>query len=178
MTRKVIRLKKSQTYVPQSLSQANILLGELGNTQDNINAIEKELKDKIEKLKARAEKKLQPLAIKRENQVNALFTFADPRKKELTKELRTVNLTLGVFGWRLTPPRVETDGKSEGELIAFLKSTGYKNFVRIIEEIDRKALLAERPVICGISYVQTDEFFVVPNQACEKKKTLTHTIDR
>ena len=177
MAKAITRIKKSQTHVPSSIAQADILVGELGNTQDKINEIEKELKEKIAGLKAEAEKKLQPLITKRDAQINAMFAFANPRKLQLTKEARSITLGSGVFGWRMTTPRVETV-QSDEETIALLKRTDNAEFVRIIEEVDRQALLAKRPVIKGISYVQDDEFFVVPNQKCKKKKTFTHTIDR
>ena len=177
MVKDITRIKKSQTNVPRTIAQANVLLGKLGNTQDEINVIEKDLRDKIAALNAEAEKKLQPLTVQRDVQINAMFTFADPRKVVLTKEARTITLSSGVFGWRMTTPRVETD-RSDEETIALLKRTKNAEFVRIIEEVDRQALLAKRPVIAGITYVQDDEFFVVPNQKCKKKKTFTHAIDR
>jgi phage host-nuclease inhibitor protein Gam len=177
MTKATTRIKKSQTAVPASIIEANVVLGQLGNTQDEINTIEKELREKIAEAKAMAEKKLQPLIVKRDAQINALFAFASPRKAQLTQETRSITLNAGVFGWRMTTPRVETK-KSDEETIALLKDTGNAEFIRIIEEVDRQALLAKRPQIEGIAYVQDDEFFVVPKQKCKKKKTFTHAIDR
>lgn len=177
MTRAITRIKKSQTAVPCSLSEADVLLGQLGTTQDEINNIEKELKEKIVALKAEAEKKLHPLTVARDGKINALFAFADPRKAQLTQEARSVALSSGVFGWRMTTPRVETEGSDE-EIIALLKQTGNGEFIRILEEVDRQALLVKKPIIKGISYAQDDEFFVVPKQRCKKKKTFTHAIDR
>lgn len=177
MEKAVTRIKKTRTSVPSNLRQANVLLGELGQTQDAMSEIEKGLAAKIAELKAKAARKLEPLALKRSNQINALFTFANPRKNELTREVRSVMLDCGVFGWRWTTPRVETD-HSDAETIAWLKETGNGAFVRVIEEVDRQALLAERPVILGIRYVQDDEFFVVPRQKCKKAKTFTHAVDR
>ena len=177
MKNTVTRIKKTDTIVPRSLEGAELLMKSLGNTQDEINVIEKDLKEKIEALKAEALKKLQPLTVKRDAKINALFTFADPRKAELTRELRSVTLASGVFGWRLTTPRVET-AQGDEETIVLLKSTGNVEFVRVIEEVDRQALLAKKPIVPGIAYVQDDEFFVVPKQKCKKKKTFTHAIDR
>lgn len=177
MVKEITRIKKSKTNVPRTLAQANVLLGELGNTQDEINVIEKDLKDKIAALRAEAEKKLQLLTVQRDAQINAMFTFADPRKAALTKEARSITLSSGVFGWRMTTPRVESE-QSDEEIISLLKRTKKSEYIRIIEEVDRQALLAKRPVIAGITYAQDDEFFVVPNQKCKKKKTFTHAIDR
>jgi phage host-nuclease inhibitor protein Gam len=177
MEKAVNRIKKIRTAVPTSLNQAEALIGKIGQTQDAVNEIEKDFQEKIAKLKAEAEKKLQPLVQERANDVSALFAFANPRKDDLTRNARTVKLGSGAFGWRWTTPRVETSGSDE-EMIAWLKKTGNDTFVRVIEEIDRQALLAERPIVPGISYVQDDEFFVVPKQKSKKAKTFTQAVDR
>jgi len=177
MKKTVTRIKKSDTVVPRSIAGADLLLRSIGTTQDEINSIEKELKEKIDALKAEAAKKLQPLNLERDTKINALFAFADPRKAELTRDLRSVTLSSGVFGWRLTTPRVET-AQSDEETVSLLKSTGNDEFVRVIEEVDRQALLAKRPIVPGITYEQHDEFFVVPAQKAKKPKTFTHAIDR
>lgn len=177
MEKTTTRIKKSKTVVPHSITEADIVLGQLGDNQNKINTIEKELKEAITKLKLEATKKLQLLVVERDAKINSLFAFANPRKAQLTKELRTITLNSGIFGWRLTPPRVETKLPDE-ETIALLEETGNNDFVRIIKEIDRQALLAERPMIEGIAYAQDDEFFVVPKLENKKKKTFTHAIDR
>ncbi|MFZ2193284.1 MAG: host-nuclease inhibitor Gam family protein [Candidatus Moraniibacteriota bacterium] len=177
MVKTITRIKKSKTVVPHSITEADVVLGQLGDSQNKINAIEKELKERIAELKLAATKKLRPLVVERDAKINSLFAFANPRKAQLTKELRTIALNSGIFGWRLTPPRVETKLTDE-EVIALLKETGNDDFIRIIEEVDRQALLAERPVIEGITYAQDDEFFVVPKLENKKKKTFTHAIDR
>jgi phage host-nuclease inhibitor protein Gam len=177
MVKAITRIKKSKTVVPRSITEADVVLSQLGNIQNEINVIEKELKEKIAELKSVAAKKLQPLVIERDAKINSLFAFANPRKLQLTKVSRSITLASGVFGWRLTPPRVETDLTDE-ETISLLEATDNDAFIRIIKEVDRQALLAERPLIDGITYAQDDEFFVVPKLEGRKKKTFTHAIDR
>jgi len=177
MSKEIARLKKSKTRVPGTLRQVDVLLTDLGQTQDAISEIERELKNKIKKIKAETLKRLQPLTISRDAQLNALFTFANPRKAELTQKLRTIVLKSGTFGWRLTTPRVESE-LSDEEIIALFKRTGNEDFIRIIEEVDREGLLKEQPFITGIKYAQSDEFFVVPKQKRKKPKTFTLAIDR
>ncbi len=173
----VTRVKKTYTAVPETIESANLLLGKLGSTQDAINEIERELKEKVAELKAEALKKLRPLTTLRDRQVNALFTFANPRKAELTAYAKTVKLGMGKFGWRMTPQRVDT-GLTDEELVAFFKRSNLVEYVRTKEEVDRQKLLADQPSILGVAYVQNDEFFVVPNQAAKKPKTFTKAIDR
>lgn len=173
----VNRIKKTNTNVPKNLSQANSLLAKIGTSQDEINDLEKELKKKIDALKSEAIKKIDPLVIRRDNQINSLFAFASPKKEELTQRVRSIILESGTFGWRLTTPRVEIAGTEE-DMIAKLKKTGNEDYVRIIKEIDRQALLLDRPIVKGLSYKQSDEFFVVPKQKAKKAKTFTRAIDR
>jgi len=177
MAKAVTRVKKTQTSVPRTLSQADALLAKMGQAQDAINAVQMALAGKIAALKAEAEKELQPLIQKRANDINALFAFANPRKAELTRKARSTVLGNGSFGWRWTTPRVEVSGTEE-QMIAWLKASGNDGYVRVVEEIDRQALLADRLVIAGVSYVQDDEFFVVPKQAAKKAKTFTQAVDR
>lgn len=177
MEKNITRIKKSQTFVPRSLGQANTLLGELGKTQDAINTIETALAAEIRELKAKVAESLGALVVQRDSQLNSLFAYANQNKGILTQEKRTIRLTSGSFGWRWSTPRVEIDGTDE-EAIELLKDTDNERFVRTIEEVNRQLLLEERPVIDGISYEQDEEFFAVPKQAAKKAKTLTHAIDR
>ena len=64
------------------------------------------------------------------------------------------------------------------DTIVALKKTNNREFVRTKEEVDREALLDKKPVIEGVSYVQNDEFFVVPKQEIYKPKIIARTIDR
>ncbi len=177
MSQTIARIKKTNTVIPTDLNEVNTLLCNLGNLQDEINAAEKELKEKIAALKKKVVKKLEPTLVKRDNAVNALFAFAQPRQADLTKDTRSIALQCGTFGWRLTPPRVEL-ASSEEEVIVVLKGKNKAEFVRVKETLDRALLLEKKPCVEGISYVQNDEFFVVPVQKLEKPKTLTHAIDR
>lgn len=177
MAKAVTRIKKSQTSVPASLFEADVLVQKIGQTQDAINEIKKELKREIAELKAEAAKKLAPLALERSNQINALFAFANPQKDELTEEARSIELASGVFGWRWTTPRVETQ-QDDKETVARLKANGNDAFVRVVEKVNRRAILAQQLEIPGISCIQSDEFFVVPKQKAKKAKTFTQVVDR
>ena len=170
------RVKKTNILVPASLAEANLLLGQIGVTQNGINEIEKKLKDEIAKLESEAEKKIRSLEIARNNQVDALFSFANSRRPQLTMKAKSVALGTGSFGWRMSTLRVKIN-KDDEEMIKYLKKIGKCRYIRIKEEIDRQALLAEKPKIPGIDYVQNDEFFVVPRTG-KRSKTITKAIDR
>lgn len=177
MEKNITRIKKSQTFVPRSLTQADALLGELGTTQDEINTIEKTLADEIRALKAKVAKKLESLTVLRDSQLNSLFAYANQHKSALTQGRRSIRIPSGTFGWRWSTPRVETAGTDE-ETLEMLKDTDNERYIRIIEEVNRQLLLEEKPKLDGISYEQDEEFFATPKQSGKKSKTLTHAIDR
>lgn len=52
-----------------------------------------------------------------------------------------------------------------GELkaIADLKLRRLKKFLRFTVEVDKEALLKDRPAVDGVKYNQNDDFFIEPN---------------
>ncbi len=177
MNEKATRVKKSFTEVPTSLEQANMVMQELGQAQSRINEIDAELKAKIKALKDEAWAKIAPLVAKRDRSLNALFAYAHPIKTKLLERRRTVDLGAGKLGWRLTPPRVDL-ARDEQETIAVLRNTGHEDFIRVVEEVNRERLLQYRPVVAGITYCQSDEFFAVPSVEFGRRKTITKAIDK
>lgn len=160
------RIKKSLTQVPASLFEATSFLVSVGLKQRAINIAKRDAKVKIEAINAELKKVVEGHTIERDTFFNALFAFASARKEELTKVLRSQKTSAGTFGWRWTTPYVElSTGKSDEDIIATLKSEGLAKYVRVIEEIDREALLRDRPLVKGISYVNRDEFFAKPKLA-------------
>lgn len=157
------RIKKTLTLIPASVSEATSYLISIGNSQREINRIKRETKAKVAKLNAEAKKEVEALTKDRNAFFTALFAFAQPRKVELTKNLRSIKTDAGTFGWRWTTPYVELkEGKSDEQIIAHLKRNNLNKYVRVIEELDREAMLRDRPVVTGVAYMQRDEFFAKP----------------
>lgn len=176
------RIKKALTYVPSSVSEAVSFLISIGQKQGAINRIKRETKQKVETITGEAKQSIEQLTKERDTFFTALFAFASPRKAELTKVTRSQKTTAGTFGWRFTTPYVDiAEGKTDQDVIATLKKAGLTKYIRIIEEIDREALLRDRPEVKGISYSQRDEFFAKPKLAREdgraEELVKTETVD-
>ena len=162
----ITRIKKTLTAIPASIAEASRFLVAMGEKQREINRINADLKEKVVELEADAKKKLEPLTISRDSLFIALFAFASPRKDELTVVTRSTKTSTGIFGWRWTTPFVRIEeGANEVQIIELLKSMGLGEYVRVIEEIDREALLREKPFVPGVSYLRRDEFFAKPKLA-------------
>lgn len=157
------RLKKSFTAIPQSVAHAAAFLLSIGKEQKKINLAKKRAKEEIDKIKKNLEIELQPYTKERDTFFTALYAFAQRNKEELTAILRSVKTSEGTFGWRWTPPYVEVEeGGDDESIIAYLRSHGLNGYVRVKYEIDREALLRDRPDIPGISYQSREEFFAKP----------------
>ena len=162
------RIKKTLTAIPASIKEAMGFLASIGDKQREINKIKHETKKKIERLNAEAKQKIEGLTKDRDNFFTALFAFASPRKEELTRVTRSQKTEAGTFGWRWTTPYVElAKGLTDEDVISTLKKNGLTEYIRVIEEVDREAMLRDQPKVSGVSYMQRDEFFAKPRMTKE-----------
>lgn len=164
----IARIKKTLSYVPASLTEAMTFLTSIGMKQREINRVKREAKQKVEKINNDAKDSVKKLTKERDAFFNSLFSFASSRKEELTKVNRSQKGEAGTFGWRWTTPYVDIrEGLSDQDIIENLKKTGQIAYIRIVEELDREAMLRDRPTVSGVSYTQRDEFFAKPKLAQE-----------
>lgn len=164
----ISRIKKSFTYVPASLVEAASFLISIGNKQREINRVKREAKKKVEIITTETKKVVDALTKDRDVFFTSLFAFSSARKEELTRVTRSQKTAAGTFGWRWTTPYVDlAEGKSDQDVIASLKRKGLTAYIRVVEELDREAMLRDRPEVSGVSYSQRDEFFAKPKLAKE-----------
>lgn len=178
----ITRIKKSLANVPASLQEATSFLISIGQKQREINRVKRDAKQKVEAINTEAKKSIEELTRERDMFFTALFAFASPRKKELTKVTRSQKTSAGTFGWRFTTPYVDiAEGKSDQDIIVALKKAGLNDYIRVIEEVDREAMLRDRPELKGVSYSQRDEFFAKPKLPKEdgraEELVKTETVD-
>lgn len=174
------RIKKSFTRIPIAVADAVKFLAGIGALQARINAAKKKAKEEHDAIKVRLDAELAPLTSERNTLFNALFAFAQPLKEALTREAKSIKLPSGVFGWRWTPPAVQLTGfASDGVLIAHLERRGLHAYVRVVKEVDREALLRDKPAIRGVEYISREEFFAKPmlEKGAGRAEELTEAID-
>lgn len=97
----------------------------------------------------------------------ACFEYAQAKRVELTVSgKKSLELSSGQIGWRTAPPAVALDRGVKAEVvIGRLKAAGLSHLVRIVEEIDREAILKDPPAIVavvGVSVVQHEDFWLKP----------------
>lgn len=163
------RIKKSLTAIPASVLEAANYLLSIGEKQAAINKIKREAALRVKAINVEAEAKIAPLKKDRDIFFTALYAFAISKRAELTKRDRSVGTVSGRFGWRWTPPAVVLEkGKSDEEIITLLEASNMKQYVRVMKELDREALLRDRPNVPGVEYVQREEFFAKPKMKKEE----------
>lgn len=159
----VNRVKKAFTNIPATLVEVTGFIIAIAEKQRAINEAKRNAKKKIELINLELNARVAVLKCDRDTFFNALFAFAQPRKAELTKDARSVSMEAGTFGWRWTPPSIVFKyNMSEESMIAYLEEHGYKDYVRVVKEVNREALLRDRPEIARIIYEQREEFFAKP----------------
>ena len=162
--------------VPEDLESVIRFFSRLSEVEVIIEAIKGDLKDKIRQLTDEAMDKVLPLESEAESIVDGLFVFAEVNRNKLTEgeKRKTVDTPHGVFGWRLTPPKVTIKGVKR--VIELIKKLKLLQFLHTKESVDKKAMLKEpekAQSIQGVGISQEEEFFV---KLTELKLELTRTI--
>ena len=159
------KIKHVVVPIPGSLQEAAEFVGRIGKEQREIDRIQNELNEAVEKLKS---KPMSETQIRNENisqLVEGLFIFAESHRKELTEaeKKRTVEFPTGIFGWRMTPPAVSL--KNVKQILKELMKRKLKQFIRVKREVDKEAMLREPELaesVKGVSIGQREEFVVKP----------------
>jgi phage host-nuclease inhibitor protein Gam len=100
---------------------------------------------------------------------NALFGYAKINYALLTRhgKVKTVTTPGGSFRWYATRVGLRITGSIEG-LVAELKRRGLKQFIRVIESLDKNAMRAQQDAVeaeklPGISFGKREIFAITPN---------------
>lgn len=154
--------------VPQSREEAAACVARIGALNRDIARIDLQLKDDTAALKAAAEGQSTTLKEQVTALTEGLKTWAEANREALTGgKVKTVDLGTGVIAWRFPPPKVKGVPRSKEalvELIAKIKGLGFRKFIRVAEEVNKEAMLAdpERAAqIPGISIAADGEEFAV-----------------
>lgn len=145
------------------LNQANAALYAIGASNRKVALIEARLAAEVAKLRKEADKEIAPLAEEISKQLIGIEMYANQHRDQLLVDgKKTVNLSFGNFGWRWTPPRVSAGRGGDAKVLERVKALNLSQYIRTKEELDKEALLRDKPEIAGVKYTQREEFFVDP----------------
>ena len=158
------KLKAPEYPVPQNGEEANRFVAEIGVCQRHRTRIESEMNDRLALLKARYEESAAPLNAKIQGMLKGLSTWCEANRVELTRDgkVKFFRFAAGEVSWRSRPPSVAI--RSLKSVLAALNNLGLRRFIRVKEEIDKEAMLAEPSVantVVGVKVASAGEDFVV-----------------
>ena len=150
--------------VPKTLAEANVLLMKLGQYERELAATALTLEAAIAGAKDAANTMAGPVEAAYAATEKALLAYATrERKTLLPDQKKSVVLPGGEFGWRTTPGKVSISKAAAESIVDNLKNLGLTKYLRVTTEVDREALLKDRPTISGVRYTKTENFFVKPS---------------
>lgn len=162
--------------VPATKEELNEFLRKLSECHQKIQKIQLEANRKINAIKAEASEQINPLQKEVDSLFEGIFIFAQAHQNELTNngKNKTVNFPNGTIFWRRNPPSVFL--RNVKEIINFCKERGLPQFIRVREEVNKEAMLADPETaskIKGVKIVQKEEFGVkLPEGELEISKTI------
>lgn len=149
--------------VPETLAEANNLMLKLGEYERELAATALTLEAAIAGAKDAANQIAGPIEAAHAATAKALEAYATrERKNLLTGTKKSVVLPGGEFGWRTTPGKVSISKVAATTIVDNLRELGLTKYLRVTTEVDREALLKDRPTLAGVRYSKTENFYVKP----------------
>lgn len=146
----------------KNLDEVNLALAEIGNLQLKLEAIDGKASEKIGKIKEAAAKEGEAARERITALDSALALYAEYNKTELFKERKTLALSYGNIGFRLS-----TKVSTKKTTLELLKKLFPGKGVRIKEELDKEELKTwEDPDLAQVdaAKVEQDTFFYEVNR--------------
>lgn len=161
---KKMKTRGANLPVPQSREEAAEAVKQIGIWQRQRARIEADLNDQIAEMKKEAEAAAAPLAECIEAATEGLKLWAEANRQRITDggRVKFADLGTGKISWRFRPPSVRLT-KVE-QVIEAIKKLGLPQFLRVKEEPNKEAMLADPEkarLIAGVSIGTEGEDFIV-----------------
>lgn len=162
-----IKLQAAEHDVPQSLAEVNEAVAEIGRRQRERDRIQAEMNDNLAAMRAEYEAMARPHAERIAALTHGVAMYCEAHRDVLTNsgKTKTARLASGEVSWRMRPPSVVPRGGLAG-VIDTLKRLGLTRFLRIKEELDKDAILADPKAVEGIKGLaisQREDFVIKPD---------------
>lgn len=168
MAKKAVRVKAEvhelNLQTADDVALAIKQIGDLEREQVRLSTLQADEKARIDELFSpqinRLKEEVKPFQ-------KAIQAYCESRRDELTNggKQKTAYFTTGEVQWRAKPPAVKIS--SVAKVIEAIKNTGFLQFLRVKEEINKEALLADPKTACSISGISIreneEEFVIKPN---------------
>ncbi|MGL5447472.1 MAG: host-nuclease inhibitor Gam family protein [Rhabdaerophilum sp.] len=159
-----IKTRGANLPVPQNKDEAAEAVKRIGVTSRQIARMEADLNDQIAEMKKQAEEAAAPLRDRKDELTEGLKLWAEANREKLTDggRVKSADLGTGKISWRFRPPSVRLS--KVDAILEALKTLGLHRFIRVKEEPNKEAMLAEPEIartVSGVSIGTEGEDFIV-----------------
>ena len=153
------------TFVPQTREDVTQAIRCIGQHQRDRERIETTMNDQLALIRERFEAEALPHNERIRLLAAGVQTWCEAHRAELTDggRTKTVNLASGEVKWRISPPKVVIKGAET--VLEVFRARKLLRLIRVKEEINKEAILAEPDAVDGIRGVrieQAEEFVIEP----------------
>lgn len=165
MAKNLTRLKAAAApYVPQSREQVIDDIKQIGDIQRELTRIETEINDRIAVLTNKHTPEIEAMKARQASLQKGVQTWCEAHRTDITdgNKTRTVKFNTGEVAWRRRPTSVTIKGTDV--VLKALKTLRLDRFIRIKEEINKDAILADKEAvkdIKGITFNNDKEDFSI-----------------
>jgi len=160
---------KPRLIVPKTREEAVSIVGEIAElkiTETQTKALMdqrlKEVREEYEGQLADINDRLTPLLLR-------VQAWAEANTQEFGK-FKSLDMLHGFIGWRISTPTLKTlSGWTWARVLEALKMLGHSPFIRVKEEVDKQAIIAQREALLdgdlrqfGCKIIQEEMFYVDP----------------
>jgi phage host-nuclease inhibitor protein Gam len=167
MSRPAARLKTDACVVkiPQSKEDVIDAIAAIGRHQRERIRIEAAMNDELAQVRESWEKQAAPHLETIRSLTTGVHLWCEANRAALTQDgkVKYAHLASGDVKWRMTPPKVTI--RVIENVLETLKQLGLTRLIRVKEEVNKEAVLAEPETVAhikGIVISQKEEFIVQP----------------
>lgn len=159
------RIKSDAVLSPQCRDDVNDAIARIGLAQRERARIQADMNDELAKIKLRFEEEARPFNAEIETLSRGVQAWCEAHRHELTRDgkVKFHNFAAGEIKWRMRPPRVSI--RAVENVLETLKRLGLTRFIRVKEEPNKDAMLAEPDAVTGLAGIkleQKEDFVIVP----------------
>ncbi len=141
---------------------ANAALGEIAELKRKIATLEAAMNEEIDRVKAAAEEKVAPLAVRLNAMENGLMVYAENNYDELFTTAKTKEYDFGRLGYRLSSEIKAMPKMTLAQVLGKVKEFGFDAAVRIKESLNKDEMRMwpeERLELVGARRVEKNTFW-------------------
>lgn len=151
--------------VPQHRDEVIEAIAEIGRLQRERTRIEASMNDELAKLREGWEQQAAPHLERIKELSRGIQLWCEVHRDLLTQggKVKYAKLASGEIKWRMTPPKVVI--RAVENVLEYLRKAGLNHLIRLKEEPNKEAILAEPDAVAGIKGItisQKEDFVIRP----------------